>query len=328
MWVLGAFYTQQSQLSVEEINDPQLAALTKYLWGDPQVGGCYGDPTGDVLLDVWCEDLLPNGDDYINHTVGHERQEAVFGNATYAIMPQLKVQVGARVARTHFDYNNFADGPQDFGPNTPNAGKKDETPFTPMANITWQVTDADMLYATVSKGYRIGGANAQFPLGACTELSQAPGAYNSDTVVNYELGSKDRFFDNRLQMSGSVFYLQWDNIQQLNYLPSCGFQYTVNVGSAKSTGFDLEGEWLPIDALDIDFSVGYTDAQFTQTSITGGQLLASKGDKAAGLSVDVLAGRAIQRVLVGARCVHPHGLRISKQDAEQCRDERSARFVI
>jgi iron complex outermembrane receptor protein len=283
VWVLGAFYTQQSQLSVEEINDPQLPALTEYLWGDP-VGNksCLSPPAGVAILDVWCEGLLPNGDDYINHTVGHERQEALFGNATIVVTPQIKLQVGARVAETHFDYNNFADGPQDFGPNTPNTGKKDETPFTPMANITWQVTDTDMLYATVSKGYRIGGANAQFPIGACQELSQAPGSYNSDTVVNYEAGTKDRFFDNRLQMSGSVFYLQWDNIQQLNYLPSCGFQYTANVGSARSTGFDLEGEWLPIDALDIDFSLGYTDAHFTDTSITGGQLLASKGDKLPG----------------------------------------------
>jgi outer membrane receptor protein involved in Fe transport len=150
-----------------------------------------------------------------------------------------------------------------------------------MANVTWQITDNDMVYATVSKGYRIGGANAQFPIGACTELSQAPGAYNSDTVVNYELGSKDRFFD-RLQLSGSVFYLEWNNIQQLNYLPSCGFQYTANVGSATSKGFDLQGEWLPIDALDLDFSLGYTDAHFTTTSISGGQLLASKGDKLPG----------------------------------------------
>jgi iron complex outermembrane recepter protein len=282
VWVIGAFYTQETQLSVEEINDPQLAALTTYLWGDPINGGCYGAPTGDPLLDVWCEDLLPNGDDYINHTLGHEHQIAVFGNATIAIAPDLKLQVGARLAKTHFDYSNFADGPQDFGPNTPNSGHKDETPFTPMTNLTWQITDSDMVYATVSKGYRIGGANAQFPLGACTELSQAPGAYDSDTVVNYEAGTKDRFFDNTLQVSGSVFYLEWNNIQQLNYLPSCGFQYTANVGSAKSTGFDLEGEWLPVDGLDIDFSLGYTDAQFTSTSISGGQLLASEGDSLPG----------------------------------------------
>ena len=33
-WILGAFFTHQSQLSVEEINDPQLPALTEYLWGE------------------------------------------------------------------------------------------------------------------------------------------------------------------------------------------------------------------------------------------------------------------------------------------------------
>ena len=50
------FYSNQSQLSVEEINDPQLPALTEYLWGD------------STCSNVWGEDLLPNGDDYINHT--------------------------------------------------------------------------------------------------------------------------------------------------------------------------------------------------------------------------------------------------------------------
>ena len=30
------------------------------------------------MLDIWGEDLLPNGDDYINHTQAHERQLAGF----------------------------------------------------------------------------------------------------------------------------------------------------------------------------------------------------------------------------------------------------------
>ncbi|HEY5337257.1 MAG TPA: TonB-dependent receptor plug domain-containing protein, partial [Rhizomicrobium sp.] len=71
-WILGVFYSHQSQLSVEEINDPQLPALTQYLWGD-------------TIENVWGEDLLPNGDDYINHTQSHEQQIASFANATYAI---------------------------------------------------------------------------------------------------------------------------------------------------------------------------------------------------------------------------------------------------
>ena len=213
---------------------------------------------------------------------GHEWQLAAFANATFAVTPELKVQVGARYARTHFDFTNFSDGAQNFGSLTGNSGKQDEHPFTPMAGVTYQINDDDMVYFTYSKGYRIGGANPPFPASACSELDVAPSAYNSDTVTSYEAGSKDRFFGGRVQVAGSVYYLKWKNIQQSNYLPSCGFQYTTNLGSAESKGFDLEGQILVTDDLDIDFSLGYTDAHYTSTSVAGGLLLARTGDKLPG----------------------------------------------
>ena len=268
-WIVGAFFTRQNQLSVEEINDPQLPALTQYLWGE-------------TMTDLWGEDLLPNGDDYINHTQAHERQYALFANATYAITDTLKAQVGARIAHTHFDFNNFSDGAQNFGPLGPSTGKKSETPFTPMADLTWQINPDDMVYATVSKGYRIGGANPLFPVSACNEITSEPSSYNSDTVLSYEAGTKDRFFDGKLQVSGSVYYLLWQNIQQSVTLPSCGFRYTVNQGSAVSKGFDLQGEVLLTDALNIDFSLGYTDSQYSKTGTSAGLVLAENGNKLPG----------------------------------------------
>ncbi len=269
VWIVGAFYTYQSQLSVEEINDPQLPALTQYLWGD-------------TMQNIWGVGLLPNGDDYINHTLGHDEQLAGFANATYAVTDQVKLQAGIRVAKTHFDFTNFSGGAQNFGPLGPTSGKKDELPVTPMADVTWQITPDDMVYATVAEGYRIGGANPLFPVSACTEITSEPTAYNSDSVLSYEAGSKDRFFDGQLQASGSVYYLEWNNIQQAITLPSCGFRYTVNQGSAVSKGFDLQGEWLLTDAFDVDFTLGYTDASFTAASTSAGLLLAKKGDKLPG----------------------------------------------
>jgi outer membrane receptor protein involved in Fe transport len=268
-WIFGAFYSRQSQLSVEEINDPQLPALTQYLWGE-------------TMTDLWGEDLLPNGDDYINHTQGHERQIALFANATYAVSSQVKVQAGARIAKTHFDFTNFSDGAQNFGPLGPTSGKENETPFTPMINVTWQINSDDMVYATVAKGYRIGGANPLFPVSACSEITTEPQAYNSDTVVSYELGTKDRFFDGRLQASGSVYFLKWNNIQQSVTLPSCGFRYTINQGAAQSQGFDFQGSWLVTDNLDLDFSLGYTDAHYTSVASSANLNLALIGDRLPG----------------------------------------------
>jgi outer membrane receptor protein involved in Fe transport len=268
-WIVGVFYSNQSQLSVEEINDPQLPALTQYLWGLD-------------MVTAWGEDLLPNGDDYINHTRGHEHQLAGFANLTYSITDALRVQAGARIAQTHFDFTNYSDGPQNFGFLSVPGGKKDETPFTPMANVTYQVNDDDMVYFTYAKGYRIGGANPLFPVEACSEITVEPTSYDSDTVQSYELGSKNKFLDGRLQASGSVYYLEWNNIQQSVGLPSCGFRYTTNQGAAESKGFDLEGQWLVTDALDLDFTLGYTDARYTSTSASAGLLLARNGDKLPG----------------------------------------------
>ncbi len=234
------------------------------------------------MLTAWGEDLLPNGDDYINHTRGHEHQAAVFANATYEIIPSVKLQVGARWAQTHFDFSNYSDGAQNFGPLTGAPGSKDEKPFTPMASISWQIDDDAMVYATAAKGYRIGGANPLFPVSACSEITEEPTSYDSDTVTSYEAGAKDKLFGGRLQASGSVYYLKWNNIQQIVALPSCGFRYTTNQGGAESKGFDLEGEWLVTDELDVDFSLGYTDAHYTSTSNSAGLVLAFPGDKLPG----------------------------------------------
>ncbi|MDE2462643.1 MAG: TonB-dependent receptor, partial [Alphaproteobacteria bacterium] len=205
----------------------------------------------------------------------------------------LKLQAGLRVAQTHFDYVNWSDGPQNFGYVSPNTGKKDETPVTPMGGVTYQFNQDDMVYATVAKGYRIGGANPPFPVGACGPdlvkrgIKSVPSTYNSDSVMSYEAGSKDVVMHHTLQLAGSVYYLNWDNIQQASYLPSCGFQYTANLGTAESKGFDLEATWLPIDALELDVSLGYDDAHYTKTVRTGttaaAPVLANKGDRLPGL---------------------------------------------
>jgi len=259
-WVIGGFYQNERQISIEQINDPQLPALTQYLWGED-------------MLTAWGLDLLSNGDDYINRTTGRSRQYALFANATYAITDQLKLQAGARVAWTHFDFVNRADGPQNFGPSGGH-GQENENPVTPMASLIYQITPDDMVYATYSKGYRTGGANAPTPPScdgdlADLGLTSAPNSYKSDTVTNYEAGTKDSFFDRHVQVAASVFYLNWNNIQQSNYLPNCGIQYTANLGKAVSKGFDLQADVLITDELELNATLGYVDAYYTEAAFAG-----------------------------------------------------------
>jgi outer membrane receptor protein involved in Fe transport len=101
-------------------------------------------------------------------------------------------------------------------------------------------------------------------------------------VTSYEAGARNRLFDGRLTTAFSAFHANWDNIQQSNYLPSCGFQYTANLGAAISDGLDLDVHFDVTHALTLTLSVGYTDARYSQTTRTGpavsAPILAQAGD--------------------------------------------------
>lgn len=268
-WTAGVFYSAESQRSTEVINDPQLPALTEYLWGEN-------------MLTAWGENLLPNGNDYVNDTVGNDMQIATFLESTVKVTDQVKATLGLRYAYTHFDFHNLNDGAQDLlddgGVPAQESGGKDERPFTPKFSVSYNFTPDDMIYGTAAEGYRIGGASPPLPIVACGGVF--PTQYNSDKTWSYELGTKDKMLDNHLQVSASAYYIDWYNIQQAVYVPQCGIQYTTNVGNAISEGFDLQTEWKATDNLTLESSIGYTDGKYSINAVdpaTGG-LLARKGD--------------------------------------------------
>ncbi len=269
-WVGGFFYAGNKQGSNEEINDPQLPRLTQYLWNES-------------IQDAWGMGLLPNGDDYDNNTHSHDSQEAFFGDVTAEVFDGLKLEVGLRYAWTHFDFHNSNTGSQDLldngGVPAYASGHQNETPVTPKFGITYQINPDDMIYGTISKGYRIGGASPPLPAAACG--GDFPTQYNSDTTWSYEIGTKDRFLDRKLQVSGSLYYVEWNNIQQAIYVPQCGIQYTTNVGNAISEGFDMQADWSVNEHLVLNIAAGFTDAKYSTNAFdptTPGALLAKKGD--------------------------------------------------
>lgn len=267
-WTAGLFMAFNYQRSTEEIRDPELPAITQDLWGED-------------MITAWGENLLPNGDDYIKDTKSHDRQIALFADATYQITDKLKAEAGLRFAWTHFDFVSLDDGPQDLLDNggVPNitSGGKDEKPLTPKFSLSYQATPDDMLYATIAKGYRIGGATPPLPVVACGGVF--PTSYNSDTVWSYEVGTKDRFFNRSLQIAASAYYLKWSNIQTNEVVPSCAIAFTANAGEAVSKGFDFEGQWNITSHFQFEAAVGYTDLTYTKTAVdTQGNVLALKGD--------------------------------------------------
>ncbi len=278
VWTAGVFFSISKQSSLEAINDPQLGSLFATIFQPPY----------NNYINYFGAPLLSNGDSYASYAYSEDRQLALFGEATYAVTDQLKATVGARISRTDLGYAAQGNGPENFGI-TGGTGYEHETPISPKASLAYQADPNDMYYATYAKGFRIGGANAPVPYAACaTDLSnlgltQVPESYNSDTVDSFELGAKNKVGD--LRVASSLYYIQWQGIQQNIYLPDCGFQYTANFGNAVAKGGDVQLEYSPNRAWDFDMSMGYTDARYVTNASTSGHIIAMAGDAIEGATV-------------------------------------------
>ena len=258
-WTAGAFFGRNRQENREAEIDPQLDEISLALFGQDSTA-LYGYP------------LLPNGASYVGDNIAHDQQIAGFGQVDWRVSDPLKLTLGLRVAATRFDFTNAQDGPYNAPGPSSAKGSQSETPVTPKFGVSYDLDGGSMLYATVAKGYRIGGASAPLPLAFCgRELSElgldgSPLTYNSDNVWSYEAGAKARALDGRLKLDASLFYLRWNNIQQNVYLPDCGFTFTANLGQATSRGFDLSSAFQVDDHWSVELALGYTSARYTANS--------------------------------------------------------------
>jgi iron complex outermembrane recepter protein len=149
-------------------------------------------------------------------------------------------------------------------------GRIQEHGTTPKIGLSYHLTPNAMLYTSASKGFRPGGS-VSLPQAICAAdlraigLNTVPTSYTDDDLWNYELGEKFISEPLRLSVNSSVFYIKWTGLQQSVELPTCGYDFTGNFGSAVSKGADLEIHYDITRALRIAFAGSFTQAQLTST---------------------------------------------------------------
>ncbi len=126
----------------------------------------------------------------------------------------------------------------------------------------WEDT---LLFAKYSRGYKAGGFN---------NLGFGAAPYTDPEFVDaYEGGWKQTWADWGLTTNAAVFFYTYKDMQapltvitgQQGQTGSTTFTAFINVPEAESKGFELEGNWNPIDPLNIGFSYSYLDATVTDT---------------------------------------------------------------
>jgi outer membrane receptor protein involved in Fe transport len=213
---------------------------------------------------------LVDGDvNYLGLQTGTDRQLAGFGEVVWALAERLKLTTGVRYSKLSFDSTSYVNGPINYG-SSYGAGTEREHAVTERVGLAFEADPKNLYYATYSTGFRPGGANQPIPQVPCARdlasfgISGPPPTYNSDTVRSFELGAKNNI-DNRFKFATSIYYIQWNDIQQNVQLPTCGSSYTANLGTAVSKGGDLDLKWMVVDSVTLDAAIGYTNAVYTKS---------------------------------------------------------------
>jgi iron complex outermembrane receptor protein len=184
------------------------------------------------------------------------KQSAVFTELNYQLTSQWKLTGGVRWYDMQYTSTRYENGWSNGGL-TLSTGEAKNTGFDPKVELSYQATDSQLYYVSASKGVRPGGVNTSNL--AEKGCGQDYGPYQPDSLWNYEVGGKTRWFDGALQVNSAAYYIKWSDVQQGETLP-CSYQITENAGEAIVRGGGLEIQGQVGSQLELGLGAGFTKA--------------------------------------------------------------------
>lgn len=212
------------------------------------------------------------------------RSYAAYAQLRYRLSDDLRLSLGARYTD---DWKRYSHDGNAFGPSSVR-GEDSWSALTPRIALDYTPTEDLTLFASASRGFKAGGFNT---------FSAPVNPFRPETVWSYELGAKVRLFDNRIRAAGSVFYMDYTDLQQNVFgLAGSPFPKIQNAGQAEIKGAELEVEALIAQRLRLNLSGTWLDAEYTELR-TADNIFPELGerDPSTGLNVRDLSGNRLPR---------------------------------
>lgn len=143
----------------------------------------------------------------------------LFGHLTYNIDDQLAILTGIRYDKENKEHKLYNE-------------KKEFSATSPKLAVNYNLSKNSMLFASATKGYRAGGFNS-------SATQDAKHSFEQESLVSYEIGTKNQLLDNKLFLNLSLYYMDISDMQVKTAInPYSG--YTSNAAKATSKGFEVE----------------------------------------------------------------------------------------
>jgi iron complex outermembrane receptor protein len=264
-WIAGAVYLKStnSQYIVEYNADdnnlvtPPLPEDTA--WDDPRVAALSYAELSSITRKSW----------------------AAYFQGTYQINDKLSLTAGLRYNDDKYSGEAASNGSATSGAYlqpAPTEGLGTRETTGKLA-LNYQYTPANMLYASYTRGYKPGGINSSAASGNSYSIKPT---FQPETVDSLEIGSKNRFMGNTLQLNLSAFVYDYKNMQFLEEDPILYGEGASNAPSARIYGLEAETSWLASSHWRIEGSVSLLKGEFNKDYYALDQAKAEAAQNAAG----------------------------------------------
>ena len=180
------------------------------------------------------------------------KNTAIFGQLDSELGQGYQLSAGLRFERRSTDYDDSQG--DEFSPS--------ENMWGGHLALSKQLSETHGAYARIAKGYKAGGFNMGLP----AELSRYK-EFDTETLLNYELGLKSQFSELGVNTNIAVFYMDRQD-QQVNASqqnpdePQRFIIYTANAASSTSYGVEFDLDWAINQQLSFNTSLGYLNASY------------------------------------------------------------------
>ncbi|MFM2042390.1 MAG: hypothetical protein RLY86_966 [Pseudomonadota bacterium] len=208
--------------------------------------------------------LIGNGfwaDDYSD-----TKSYAAYAQASYRATDDLRLTAGARYTEDEKGFRFVRPAAQNSTirvDQTPPNLSTTALPERTFDKVTWRlaadytVAEDSLLYGSVSTGFRSGGFNTR------TEVNLF--SFEPEKVTAFEVGLKNRFLDNRLQLNLAAFYNEYKDLQEQRQVPTGSTTVSIifNAAEAEAYGLEAEAEWLVTDEFTLGGTLSLLQAEYT-----------------------------------------------------------------
>ena len=193
----------------------------------------------------------PTKDDYKKPDVDIKlNQIGVYIEDQLSIMDNLKLVAGIRHDTYDIKYDFKA------GPSSPIAQKIDKThnKFSYRGGLVYDLTDTTTLYTSYASSFESGNSSASF-----FSMSAAQTKLDLTKAEQFEVGLRQSFLDDKAEFTASAYKITKKNMFVNNPTPGTGL---LNVGKQSSKGFEIALGIQPIEQIQIDANLSYTDSKY------------------------------------------------------------------